>query len=677
MDAYYIPTRTQKRYEPDFYAHMFGKVPPRYFTSQMPDTPIVPFELASKVLEYLEAYGNTIHNTASSQVEALCKLFNHCITHNQMPALPKLPLKFVYSAQTGSAKSLTLKLYVSMLKSESSLIVVSRIDEALSYCRFINEVSGDEEYARCQYTVSAKNSDDPLRVELFQLNQYRCIVVSHAMFKKINQGTSLNSYRLYNNKQRDLVVIDEKLNFFEKTIVDFRELESLCTRLTSFLSLGGDFNQEMITQTIKMLLLIRKCYQQDKATILKSSLSPLFCIELFDLDLDIKEVLHNALELLNKRIEQLFEELYAISNLTNQHYQSGVSQEIASLIERMQMLFATDSYIDCYSKGSKESFFRVDSIINKLGNCVILDATAQINEIYKLAFYYERTMHNVVAEQTRTYSNLKIFTAKGYPQGRHSIYQGIDKEALIKNTQMYLSYIYGVLRSKDDKVLVIAHKTFRRALEVACNDSRVLFTHWGDHVGKNDWNDCNKVMVIGWNFLDPLEHVCQAFSALGDSIRSCLIDNKLIEKISLTQLADDIIQGLMRSQARKIATTDGDCEPTEVYLFCQERDDYASVLEILASQLPQAQWIDWSPVRTVSLREKSKTIKNIDTILTFLDERLRDHQTVMLKDIVHQLVINKSTLSRALNHAYFKEQLAKRSFQYMDLNGKSKYFVLK
>lgn len=182
--------------------------------------PICPTLFLIKATSFLKSKGVVLSKDLPEVIKELCIVFNRCISSQNEYSM-------VYPAQTGTGKSLSLQVYVSMLKDHSSLIVVSTVDAAIAYCETINQLSGDNTYARTTYALTEKNKQHVLRVEGYALKDYRAIVITHSMFKKLNQKVDVDTYKLYKGKQRDLVVIDEKLSMYEQYKVTYNDLDIL------------------------------------------------------------------------------------------------------------------------------------------------------------------------------------------------------------------------------------------------------------------------------------------------------------------------------------------------------------------------------------------------------------------------------------------------------------------
>ena len=166
-------------YEPD-YSNYEPEPPERFHDSVgMPSVPIDPMILAKEVIGQLQSYGLTVPTESTQMFQDLCRGFNQCIymNHNNETAQT-----YVYSPKTGSAKSVTAKMYVSMLKKEASLIVVSTVVDAVDFCEDINSWCRDNTYARCYYSSEDTIENNTYKVEKKDLYNYRCIVITHNMF---------------------------------------------------------------------------------------------------------------------------------------------------------------------------------------------------------------------------------------------------------------------------------------------------------------------------------------------------------------------------------------------------------------------------------------------------------------------------------------------------------------
>ena len=639
-------------------------------------------EVSNRVLDLMQKQGNTIAYNMPEHIKHLCDLFNYCIDWQKSNGGNKESYhRLVNAAQTGSGKSLTLKVYVSMLKEHSSLIIVSKVDEALEYCEFINKLRNNDNYARCYYSITDKNKDSPLRTDSYKLNEYQCIVISHSMFQNVNLSDSLDTYKLYKNKQRDLIVIDEKLHFFKSTILsidEFNEFYGYLMLLIQELNLD-DNSLSLFNEIMRIIDL----YDED----VKDNNNNLLAVDLDDLE-RINQLLEGSQTSLRKikkifkdRLNWISSELTILTGKKNTNINSLAINNIEDFIQKIKYIFhyndEDESYPYYYVRQNQKLFFRVESIVNKLGTCLILDATSTINEYYKMAFKDSYNILKVRSKPIRRYSNLTIYKAKGFSQGRTSTYKSKSKQTIEQKAKMYMSYAHNLLTKSDDKILIITHLGFKKYLQEQTSDERIQFTHWGDHIGKNDWNDCNKVIIIGWHYLNELHYIYNIFSASNNSSSLDYRTTKYnLQKFKVTQLADDIIQGVMRSQARIIDTLDGDCKKTDIYIFYKETKESQEVFSLMESQFPDCNFIEWKPIGISNQITKTKRVITADKIINCLDEAAKTNHTIQLKNLRIELDLKPYQVSKVINSDYFINLLKDRGYIYKTLNGKSKHFIL-
>ena len=798
----------------------------------MPDWPIQPDLFVRKVIDQLESHNVLISNDTPEVLEHMCRLFNFSIQPNQ--ELPRTIKNLVFPAQTGIGKSVSVQVYASLLEEHSSIIVVSKVEEAIKYCEHINELAADNDYARCYYALTDKNKDHPLRAELAKLRSHRCIVITHNMFRRVivdqskptddlvkkrqrpeddnpfAREVSITEYfGAYDNKPRDFVCIDEKLSFFEQFRLDYKELDrlisnvelaigqskelaavstsqkalqalkgfrefvlfkddkivtndhSLAVRSQSAcktiavlesieekasysersklpgepLKVVGLRNRDdavralntngIATQSRKRNVIgvsamevhglgllrpddvepyyyekftpaIANCmpYIEPDSPMNNSELDHLFDDPNFDGELtdeqatEFKELQlvrneQSGLELassvvrvmLSIRVDELLATLEALGAKKNNGYRQNTLDEINRQLDALRY-FSTNHFL-IYKTNQLKALVATENLVNQLGLSVVLDATAQINEYYQLANRFLGHVCMVTAPQIRKYGSLTINKAVGFSQARSAIYKDKSSQEVQAIAKSYASYALNEL-GDDDKMLIICHKDFVSTLKKQINDKRVEYTHWGNHVGRNDWSHCNKVMLIGWNYLPPIEYV----SAINASLDSVLLtsrhlDDELLETFAISQVADDMVQGLMRSQARIIATKDSDCKPTSFYLFYKDDDKSRRILELVESQFPQSTIKEWIPNGEHLPKKKTKRNKNADRVIELLVKKSKDHETVLRTDLQEELSINKSTMGRVLASPYFKALLIEHDFCYRNKDGKSMHFILR
>lgn len=766
----------------------------------MPDTPVNPKLFVDKVKNELLANKAVISNDIPDLLDRMCRLFNFSIQPNK--ELPQSLRNLVFPAQTGIGKSVSVQVYVSMLEKYASVIVVAKVEEAINYCHYINQLSGDDEYARCYYSLTDKNKDNPMRVEAVKLREHRCIVITHNMFRRVNGFEDIDYFGKYKDKPRDFVSIDEKLSFYDQYRLNYGQLDKLISNVEEAIEqsneLGNHTSSDEVLEVLKQFkafLLFKddKIITNDTSVVVKVSLtkkveqelvaigetityskSPtvnLNTSKLMDLkdknavlnilrthgiatqsrkrkvigipfmevhkllvqvltnvdpyyleesdvllaacrsveehgedilddfdnlsekeleqlistvEQENKEGVHaRGLELathllkvmLETRVDELLASLEALGANKNASYKNNTLKSIDELLDTLN--YFSKNHFLIYKSNYETALLATENLTNKLGLSVVLDATAQVNEYYNLANRFLGHVGLVTAPQIRRYKNLTINKAIGFKQSRAAIYKQKTSEELQGIAKSYATHTLNEL-GDEDKALIICHKDFTSELRKQVHDKRVEFTHWGNHVGRNDWAHCNKVFLIGWPTQNPIDYI----SMINSSLESVLLtsrhlDDELLEKFAVSQLADDIIQGLMRSQARVIATADSDCKETSFYLFYEDSEKARKVLDLVESQFPEATLVDWSPNGTPLPKKKGKRNINADRVIDLLIEKSKDHETYLRSAIQNDLDINKSTMTRIVGSDYFREKLAENGITFINKDRKSQQFVLR
>lgn len=775
-----------------------------YDPYDFPVTPVCPDTFLTRVTAELTSMGVFISKDTPELLKSMCRTFNFSMNHDEAQ-LPPTVRHLVFPAQTGIGKSVSLQVYVSMLVQQSSLVVVAKVEEAISYCQKINNLTNNPNYARCYYAITDTNKDNELRLDAADLHAAQCLIITHNMFKRVNGLDDTELFSLYQGQPRSFIAIDEKLSFYEQKQLTYAQLDTFISRVETSIHESSKLNvlpsshvTLAILKKLKAFLIYKddKIVTNDTSLVIKGSyyagnlapelaklgetltysddgqgdvqklinlkdkeavrqhlhklgiptqgrkrnvigvssidlekyidlsycdvIDPFYC-ERLDPDLaacharpkldyqhpdsdddfahlgeyfkkyaeyeeasddflnkyyDITS-LSLAIEIskiiLETRVDEIFDELNHLGAKHNPSYKQSLLNSLNEQIETLSTLSNENFFI--YKSNLGNSIFTIEGMTNKLGVSVVLDATAQFNEYYRLANRFLGHVGFVLASRIRSYHNLTIYKARGFSQSRSALYRGQETQQVKTNAQAYLSYALAEL-VENDKMLIICHKDFKAHIEKLNSDPRIVFTHWGNHVGRNNWSDCNKVMLVGWNYLNPSEQIASICSALESVfVTTQYLDDELVERFEISQLADDMVQGFMRSQARVIATADSDCKPTSFYLFYKDDDKSQQVIDLVEKQFPYATVVDWQPKVKITLK-KGKTETNADKVLDLLVDKAKTNQTYLLTDLINETGINKSTMNRLVTSDYFKEKLAELGYVYTNKDGKSMQFIL-
>lgn len=651
-------------------------------TDFMPTYPIDPEHFVKVVSQELLTKKVTVNNDTQDVMRDLCRLFNFNIKCNNTEHKYTIE-SYVLPAQTGVGKSVALQVYTSLLQEESSLIIVPNVREAISYCEYINELSSDPDYARCYYRITDENPKSDVRCITKSLSKYRCIVLTHKMFQLVNQVLDINLYNLYKKKKRDFIVIDERISLYEKTEFTKYDIKKMTDKLLLSSKAVNDPDElqqvEKLHKVMKSLSCLPRYFKRRSRDKLQpTDLIFQSYIEKYFLryGLTVDEFVKLVEKLLSEKAKALYKELKLIGNLGDDSYFDTIEKDLTKEINLIHTTLNKDIFF--YQDNYSNAFMSITNIAQRLGVSVVLDATSNVNQYYKVANRLWGRIGFVETKRFRKYENMNIYIAKGFNQSRNAIYRNKDDKFKQKLAQMYLSYAYNILKNETDKMLIISHKMFKDTLVNENVDTKIVFTSWGNHVGKNNWSDCNKIMIVGWNTLTKIEHVSNFYAAVGEiDEASYFIEDYALKVFENTRMVDDLVQAIMRSNARVIDTDDSDCKQTDVYLF-QKDDDTVSdqIIDDVIQQFPECNKIDWQPIGNPIVKKKTKSQINADNIIKFLVKKSKVNQTYLRSNTIRELNFNKTTFSNTIKTDYFKEELLKHNMELKQKDGKSQYFDL-
>lgn len=653
------------QHDPFMLSQYHFESPPRYWKSNtFPNLPVDPDKLSKIVIRRLQEYGNAIPEDLSSMIQQVCKTFNESIRVNKEG---DIPTTLILSPKTGSGKSTIAKSYVSLLSGYTSLIIVPRVSDAIEFCEDIKNFRGESEYAKCIYKVSDDNPDSEYRVAINDMNKYSCIIMTHKMFQVASDKADNPVAKRLKQRSRDLVIVDERLQLQDPKSVDYNQVESFMFFLQRIQRDYTAYNfTEEILQLSEVLRLFEILEEEREST------------ESIIISLDQLINSYSGFEQFEpielKGIHSLFDsslELNRIynpsSSMKSEKSESKFRTEWLNMIYSLNMILKDIYYY--YKSGQRKTIGITNNIRGLFDSIVVLDATAEVNEYYNtLAYTNHMTVQHIETDNPRSYENLTFHVCSDTPQGKSSIVK--EKE---QNAQRYMNIAHSLITDKDDKLLIVSHKDFSTYLKGLTDDKNIYFTHWGNHVGKNEWSHCNKVLIIGWYYLPINAHYDNIVSAVGDAGYVAEIDDyNLLNTYSNTQLADDLVQAVMRCRARVISDADGNCKSADIYICTKSKDiETDPVLKLVFGQFKNASLEPWLLPQEVLPKRKSKSEANITIVIDYLKSIENTTADVSQATIVKDTPLSKSAFSRLYNSEEFEEALADEGFSKCKINGRS------
>lgn len=626
----------------------------------------------------------------------LCRTLNHSIVNPRQSSIDLRKI-WAFPAQTGIGKSIALQIYVAMLKEHGSLIVVATRADANKYAKNICELTGIPDYALALFSGGDSDYYNFSAEVVLSPHKYKCLVITHKRMRELVNSEEIlqDYYGVYGNekkKKRELVVIDEKLSFSNHESITMAEYERMLNFVENALAYSKACRPLGKRRDVTKQLRVIKGFFINEAKNLSEGKSakliePEYLIlELTKNNLPEKVDLQLFENVIETRFDELSEELNSIMNSKEDRFKKDKTKTL-TMVRKFCRIIQKESGDGEYCDLKHLALFKTNQAItiskfkqfySLFGTCVVLDATATVNEFYKTASTGRLPSIDVIdVPKIRKYKNLKIFLAKGHAQSRYALCSS-DKK-ISSTVEKYIPVI-DTLISQDQKLLVIGHKalTYVMNQKYFANYS-VAFTNWGNHVGKNDWNDCSKVLVIGWNYLPPLETVSEIYGASipsGDLCAITKVTQENIDKFSVGQIAEDIVQAVMRTRARVIADDDSDCLPAEVYLIYPDKTHEQGVIDKVIAEFPQSTVQSWNPTFGLDISSFTKPQKNAHSILLALDE-IKDEgmNEISWKEIREKTGFSPSTFSKAVKEEYFKGECKTKGISEEKINKRDKKFV--
>jgi len=414
--------------------------------------PVEPKLFTNKVKSYFEGNGVFVSDDLPEVLEKLCLLLNYSIGNPRVGGFLSQRNILIYPAQTGVGKSVSVQHYVTMLKHESSLIVVNKVEEAIAYCKNINSIRRQTGYANFFASENTGDDNQVLREDNSELVYIQCLVITHRMFTGLQSYPKLKidifkQYKSAQNKDgsaRDLIVIDERLSLITKKTFKFNLLEGVEKFLADTLEHSTKFkNDPLVVQyrnsikAIVNLITEKQLANENKAAFI-NQLS--LVDKLRDESLPVSIDFESILDVISDRLDEIGAQIsllkpFKISNL--KEIKEGVYSSLSAFIdiiltkeEGQGTAYPGDEEIYQEFAIYKKDIYTVGSLYNKFGTSVVLDATAQVNNFYALTSSNGNSHIDIVeAPKIRKYENLTIYKAKGVQQSANAIFAKDDDVA--------------------------------------------------------------------------------------------------------------------------------------------------------------------------------------------------------------------------------------------------------
>ncbi len=566
-------------------------------------------------------------------------IYNEVSILNQDNAKPK---RIVVPLSTGAGKTVSAKLYLAELAKLgiSGLLVVSEVSTAIEAVKEINALAGAD-VAGAYYSISEDNPECSERCDL--INVPLIGVISHSMFiSRSSTGIDIDMFTMYNEEHRRCIIIDESINLVKSSSFGTEEIPELINILN---------RDTMFHEYTKNLDIVIETFAKARNTVvfyekhMKDMLTKMR-IETFK----VLELIHDDKAKISTRMRSRKDDRQ--KELT----------DVISLLERIAFVFGDAFTITV--EGRNKVFHRDIDLSGAFGSVVVLDATSAINPSYT---FHQRNSDDIQFMEridVRNYQNVNVnvCTNKNLPQSKSALYHTPKKEKILDAVlSQYLTAIENILKP-DDKLLVCTYKILVPLFKHLCPFKNVKFIHWGssDARGSNEFKDFNKAMAIGF-FRKP-QHVYNGAVLAVKDYSHYVPTNGSVSQDALQLrnhlIVDDMVQFFNRVRCRVSIDKDGNCQPTELYLFTGGDTSTKDLMgELIKQEMPNitsSTWIVNADAQLVAKKKKNKLYNVAEEVVEWLLTVSHEYDVVSQKNVQEYFGVTRHTMKRLKQEPHFQ-----------------------
>ena len=581
-------------------------------------------------------------------------VYNHCVEMNSKGNLTQL----VVPAATGSGKTVSATLYLSEISKieMSGLLVVSEISVAIEAANTINNLA-EGEVAGVYYFVNDKNPKCEFWHNIDDLP--RIAIITHAMFiQRSDSGKDIELLRSFNGKQRDVVIIDERIDLTKRVsfgtdeIVDAVAILKRDCGLHGYAKIVADFNDGIFISEKNGTFEMTGKFEQAH-TSLKNTLSTL-----------ITRLYAKHFNILPKMRGKI----------------RNTDPDRANVIDLFtRIVFVIDGRYTHTVEGKNVVCHREEDLSNKFGSVVVLDATATVNPEYDFRSINNHDVMMFNRIKSRNYSNvvLNICPLNGPKQSKWAIYTNPKKENKLKEIVLAYLRAIGSLLDPDDKLLVATYKDVVPLFaENNPYKDQVKFIHWGgkDARGSNDFKDFNKAIIIGWH-RRPVHYYVASVMAINqvnhyvNTTGSIWSDANHLKDMLIV---DDMIQFFNRVRCRTAIDKNGNCNPVELYCLTGGNYEIEEIIRTsFESEMPNIVISDWKPKEIQTLKGKvTKIEERAELFIKYLRGRIEKYGEIHLTELRQYFGLSPYSVSVVIKSDIFNNFLVEEAITMIQARGK-------
>lgn len=606
--------------------------------------------------DFVAYWESTLGNKSNVKlVESWNQMFNvfdSCIKFNKKGKVYHLILPLI----TGSGKTKGAAFYCKSLPGDvAALFITNRIEEADFIAEDIGATACSFHSSELTEGVSA-NKIDTLKETL----KYQVVVITHEQYKRVlRDPLEEKQLLLYaKGKERNLIIVDEQINLHDNYIVELQMLESIVDYITKVRNLSKYATNELLEYELNAL--------QDEIIKLRSFSESATQVQQKNITkLSVQQQIHynkiNKFEAtastLNDRKISITELLTGVKNTA---FDKELSAKYKKTLEDLTICLTRDAYY--YKQGSQvslNSFYEHHT--HK--SLVVLDATAPENDFYRISSIYKEHIILYPQIKSRNFANLTINVIP-MKTGKSTYLNDKDKYA-----EMFAKEV-DEHTNPSDNVMVVTHKSFVPTIESYIDQDNVVVANWKGITGSNEYRDANIQFIFGLSRKPDNINLNSLAVARRNMIRPNFTVNpyeqndttkKELLQIKNTDIIQEVIQAIMRTQARKVIDIDGNCDTTIVYITLDEtiRAEMESALKrylpnvIIKEHIPKTRAIlgkVYNPSRRALIISKLKQL--------FLSVDIVDKETLR-----EQCGLSKKEFTDVIKTPSFKNDLKALNYE--------------
>jgi len=213
---------------------------------------------------------------------------------------------------------------------------------------------------------------------------------------------------------------------------------------------------------------------------------------------------------------------------------------------------------------------------------VVLDATASTQVLWDLLG--DKVVRPVVPPHVRSYRNVTLHVAWSSA--------GTGKTAMVKHGKKRMARLIDDLNTRfggqNRNVLLVTNKAVEHlAMDHEVTFGRLSVAHWGRIDGKNDWKDCDTVVIAGLQFKGSVWANNLYLSVKGPKGAECLQKgSQLAQQMETKEVIVSVVQALNRVRCRKVVDTAGNCPPTDAFIVLPAGDRGRAIVDGIIQEMP-------------------------------------------------------------------------------------------